>query len=65
MTVHVIPSPAEGEGPHNYLPASLRQGNAARGWVFAARKQTGIAVVRSLALCAARDDNFWASSQNE
>ncbi|MEY2494020.1 MAG: hypothetical protein QOJ45_512 [Verrucomicrobiota bacterium] len=51
----VIPS-RDGEGPHNSSSTSLRKENAVESDDVVGRKQTGVAVVRSLAVCAGRDD---------
>jgi hypothetical protein len=55
----VIPSRADGEGPRNCSSASSRREDAANANGVAGRKLIRTSSVRSLAVCAARDDSTY------
>src|SRR5438067_2891507 len=56
------PSRADGEGPRNCSAACLRESRAVHGFGVVGRKLTRISAVRSLAVCAIRDDSKLAPS---
>ena len=51
-----IPRREDAEGPHNFCAISLRRNTAFPSVALRGRKLVGSASVRSLAVCAARDD---------